>query len=142
AEEQFRWIAQADPKNADGRVGLAMTHQSVGRLRLESEGWAAAREDLEKAGALYRPLLEADPSNAWIEGLLAELDLDLGVTEDAAAKTVPPSERAARHDRACGLYARSAKTFARLKEAGRLHGIREPSFARAREESARCDGAG
>src|SRR5262249_59276906 len=100
AEEQFRWIAQADPKNADGRVGLAMTHQSVGRLRLESEGWAAAREDLEKAGALYRPLLEADPSNAWIEGLLAELDLDLGVTEDAAAKTVLPSEPAARHDAA------------------------------------------
>jgi non-specific serine/threonine protein kinase/serine/threonine-protein kinase len=138
AREQFRWISEADPKNADGRVGLAMTHQSLGMLRLEAEGWAAAREDLEKADALYRPLLEADPSNAWVQGLAAELDLDLGLTEDAAAKTAPPAERAARRDRACGLYARSAATFARLSAAGRLHGIREAPFAQAREASAGC----
>ena len=141
AQQQFRWISEADPKNADGKVGLAMTYQNVGMVRLEAEGWAAAREDLEKAGALYRPLLEADPSNAWVGGLMAELDLDLALTEDAAAKAVAPPERVARRERACGFYARSADAFSRLSAAGRLHGIREPSFARAREASARCGGA-
>jgi non-specific serine/threonine protein kinase/serine/threonine-protein kinase len=141
AQEQFRWISEADPKNADGKVGLAMTHQNVGRLLLDAEGWAAAHEDLEKAGALYRPLLQADPSNAWVGGLMAELDLDLALTEDAAAKAAPPPERAARQERACGFYARSTEAFTRLSTAGRLHGIRESSFARAREGSARCGGA-
>jgi hypothetical protein len=141
AQEQFRWISESDPKNADGKVGLAMTHQNLGKLRLDSEGWAAARADFEKAGALYRPVLETDPTNAWVSGLMAELDLDLALTEDAAAKTVAPAERTARQDRACGLYARSVEAFSKLSAAGRLHGAREPAFARAREASARCGGA-
>ncbi|HEY4229527.1 MAG TPA: hypothetical protein VGO79_05110, partial [Thermoanaerobaculia bacterium] len=62
------------------------------------------------------------------------------LTEEAAAKAVPPPERAARQERACGFYARSTEAFAKLSAAGRLHGIREPSFARAREASARCGG--
>ncbi len=105
------------------------------------EGSAAAREDLEKAGALYRPLLAADPTNAWVAGLLAELDFDLARTEDAAAKAAPASERATRRDRACGLYTRSAEAFAKLKSAGRLHGPREQAFAGARESAAGCLGA-
>jgi non-specific serine/threonine protein kinase/serine/threonine-protein kinase len=141
AQEQFRWIAEADPKNADGKVGLAMAHHNIGKLRLEAEGWAAAREDLERAGALYRPLLAADPTNVWVEGLLAELDFDLARTEDAAAKAAPASERAARHDRACGLYTRSAEAFAKLKSAGRLLAPRERAFASARESAAGCRGA-
>jgi non-specific serine/threonine protein kinase/serine/threonine-protein kinase len=131
----FESMATADPKNTDARVGVGMMHHNIGLARRSTDGPAASLEDFEKARTFYEPVLAADPTNAWVEGMLANLYLDIGSAEEGSASAPgvrPPDE-------ACRSYALSATTFAKLKAAGRLTADRNGTARQAEEARRRCE---
>jgi tetratricopeptide (TPR) repeat protein len=131
----FEWIATADPKNTDARLGVGMMHHNIGIARRSTDGPAASLEDFEKARSFYEPILVADPTNAWVEGLLANLHLDMGRSAKVDA-SLPGSER---FQTACRLYSLAAASFGKLKAEGRLNGENRIEQARQADQAlARC----
>jgi hypothetical protein len=128
-------MATADPKNTDARVGVGMMHHNVGLARRSTDGPAASLEDFEKARTFYEPVLAADPTNTWVEGMLAKLHFDIGSAEEGSASA--PGVRPP--DQACRSYVLSATTFAKLKAAGRLASDRDGNAREAEEARRRCE---
>lgn len=133
----FEWIAAADPKNTDARVGVGMMHHNIGEVRRSTDGPAASLKDFEKARTFYEPILSADPTNAWLDGMLANLHLDIGQSEEADSSSPGPG----RFRRACRSYALAATAFGRLKAAGRLNEDMTEAAQQADRALARCGSA-
>ena len=93
-----------------------MLHHNIGIVLRQAKAFRAALGELEKARAIYQPTLSADPSNAWVEGMLANVYLDIGSAEEGVHSSAP-ADPATRRRRS---YALAATTFAKLKAAGRL----------------------
>ncbi|HEY6065721.1 MAG TPA: serine/threonine-protein kinase [Thermoanaerobaculia bacterium] len=130
----FEWIAAADPKNTDARLGVGMMHHNIGIAR-RSTSPAASLEDFQKARSFYEPILVADPTNAWLQAMLANLNLNIGRSQEADSSRPGPE----RFQKACRSYSLAAAAYAKLKAEGRLSDEDRIEQARQADQAlARC----
>jgi non-specific serine/threonine protein kinase/serine/threonine-protein kinase len=128
---QFESMAASDSKSVDGRLGVAMTHYNMGLARAAAGDRDGAIRDLEQARKMYEPIVQADPSNAWVEGALGELYLSLGREKERASGRNGGADP-------CALYVLSNRRLEKLRSAGKLSPIRAKSAAEAAEAARGC----
>ena len=77
-------LVQADPRNADARLLLAETYNSIGYVRAISKDPAGAMTDLRRSLALFQSIAASDPANARAILGLARLYESFGAARTAA----------------------------------------------------------
>jgi eukaryotic-like serine/threonine-protein kinase len=129
---QFEAIATSDSKSVDGRFSVGMTHHNMGNARAATGQHEEALKQFDQARRMYEPIVAADPGNAWAEGALGQLYLDLAREKERFAGRAGAEE--------CALYGLSNGVFQRLRSAGKLPGIRQKSAEEAAAAAGRCAG--
>ncbi len=129
----FESMAAADAKSVDGRLGVAMTRHNIGLQRAGLHDASGALKEYEEARRLYEPMVAADPSNAWVEGSLADLYLAIGKALEELGRD--PG------DEPCALFLRSNGIYERLRAAGRLSSLSAEGSAEAAAAARRCRGS-
>lgn len=110
-----------------------MTRHNIGLQRAGLHDASGALKEYEEARRLYEPIVAADPSNAWVEGSLADLYLAIGKALEELHRD--PG------DAPCALFLRSNGIFERLRAGGRLNSLRAEGSVEAAAAAGRCRGS-
>jgi len=132
ALEMAQAVNRAEPGSSDGRILVAMAHINLGDLRGVLGDRAAALRHRLDAASLLEAVVQADPSNAWVTGMLADLYVVLADGEAKSASAREPSTSS------CELYRKGLALYERLESSGRLPAGGQNGIQKARDGLRSC----
>jgi tetratricopeptide (TPR) repeat protein len=122
---------------AERAANIALAHSNLGNALRAAGQFREALEEYDKAGALYRPLVEADPNEVRNRTLLATLRARLARTwiEMGQAEQALPALRMVLEERRL-LAERNPANAGALGEVAETHGVIGDAYAAMRQGAA------
>jgi len=114
-------LASGDPRNAEARLLLGAAYNSLGYAQARTGVLTAAAANLSRSLGLLEPLASSDPTNVPVKVALARLYDSFGTAAETEAQQSGLGQRI-RLEEAREWYSRSERTYAALRERGRLSG--------------------